>query len=180
MKNFKNSKIYKITSPNTKMIYIGSTCRTLKARFSKHKYKYEQNIKNNKYYCCRSSIIFDCKNPSIELIENFPCKNLEELNKREGEIIRKYLEIGLSVNKQIAGRSHVQYNEEMREYINERQRIYNKKNKEKISEKKKIKYEKNKKIINRKITCECGSVCMARGLNRHLKTEKHKNNLLVN
>ena len=34
--------------------------------------------------------------------ENYPCENEEQLNKREGEIIR---EIG-TVNKQIAGRTH--------------------------------------------------------------------------
>ena len=38
----------------------------------------------------------------IELYENYPCENKEQLNKREGEIIR---EIG-TVNKQIAGRTY--------------------------------------------------------------------------
>ena len=38
----------------------------------------------------------------IELFENFPCNSKEELNKKEGQIIR---EIG-TINKQIAGRTY--------------------------------------------------------------------------
>ena len=41
----------------------------------------------------------------IELYENYPCNSKEELNKREGEVIR---EIG-TLNSNIAGRTKEEY-----------------------------------------------------------------------
>ena len=41
----------------------------------------------------------------IELIENFPCNNIEECRKKEGECIR---ELG-TLNKLIAGRTNQEY-----------------------------------------------------------------------
>ena len=64
------------------------------------------------------------------MYENYPCENKEQLNKREGEIIR---EIG-TVNKQIAGRTYKEYYEDN----------YYEKNKEKIAEQRKKKYGETK------------------------------------
>ena len=51
----------------------------------------------------------------IELYEDCPCDRKEELNKREGQVIR---EIGL-LNKEIAGRTFEEYREDKKEIINE-------------------------------------------------------------
>ena len=55
-----------------------------------------------------------CEAFMIELIENYPCTNMNELHKREGEITR---ELGASLNMRIAGRSHKEYAEEHRDKI---------------------------------------------------------------
>ena len=69
----------------------------------------------------------------IELYEEFSCENKEQLNKREGQIIR---EIG-TLNKRIEGRTPKEYRDSNKELISEKKKIYNKNNKEIISEKKK-------------------------------------------
>jgi hypothetical protein len=63
----------------------------------------------------------------IELYEEFSCENKEQLNKREGQIIR---EIG-TLNKVIAGRTKVEYREDDRDIINEKKKEYNKIHKDK-------------------------------------------------
>ena len=70
------------------------------------KHKCESRIKKNHNRLFYQHID-DWDNWYIELFENFPCNSKEELNKREGEIIR---EIG-TVNKTIAGRTHKEYYE---------------------------------------------------------------------
>ena len=47
----------------------------------------------------------------IELFENFPCNSKEELNKKEGQVIR---EIG-TINKQTAGRTNKEWYEDNKE-----------------------------------------------------------------
>ena len=75
-------KIYKITSPHTDKIYIGSTVQPLKQRFSAHKYEYK---KNN--YNCSSRIIFDFGDCNIELIKDYQCNNKKELEAEEMKYI---------------------------------------------------------------------------------------------
>ena len=93
----------------------------------------------------------------IELYEDFSCENKEQLNKREGEIIR---EIG-TLNKQIAGRTYKEYNDDNKSkrkenYNNNKDKIlqsmkeYRDSNKELISERKKIYNKNNKEIISEK------------------------------
>ena len=72
----------------------------------------------------------------IELYEEFSCENKEQLNKREGQIIR---EIG-TLNKLIAGRTQKEYVEDNKEIISEQRKKYKEKNKEIISEQRKKYY----------------------------------------
>lgn len=104
MPDYSNGKIYTIRNrnDNTK-IYVGSTIQLLHKRFHSHKCKSQkEEHKNNKLYIEMNN---DLSNWYIELYENYPCNNREELNKREGEIIR---EIG-TLNTNIAGRDEYQY-----------------------------------------------------------------------
>ena len=50
-------------------------------------------------------------------------------------------------------------------------------NKEKIKKEDLERYHKNKERLNSKITCECGSIIMARHQVRHCKTITHQNYL---
>jgi glucosamine 6-phosphate synthetase-like amidotransferase/phosphosugar isomerase protein len=56
----------------------------------------------------------------IELIENYPCADKNELNRREGEFIRTMD----CVNKCIAGRTQVEYHADHREERNQSSREY--------------------------------------------------------
>jgi len=83
MPNYSDGKIYKISSPNCDKVYIGSTTLPLYKRFSCH-------LSQSKLKSCKSYLLFDFGNCSIELIENFPCESRIELYRREGEIQKTY------------------------------------------------------------------------------------------
>lgn len=78
MPNYQESKIYKLVCLNTGMIYVGSTTQPLCKRLAGHK------AKTNR---ARSKKIIEGGNYIILLIENFPCNSVEELFKREYEVI---------------------------------------------------------------------------------------------
>ena len=139
---YKNGKIYTIRCKNDDtLLYVGSTVQPLFKRWHQHKKNSinEKSIKYNYplYKKIRETNIEDWY---IELYEEFSCENKEQLNKREGQIIR---EIG-TLNKRIEGRTPKEYRDSNKELISEKKKIYNKNNKEIISEKKKEYREKNK------------------------------------
>ena len=117
----------------------------------------------------------------IELYEEFPCENKEQLTKREGEVIR---EIG-TLNQVVAGRSAKEYFQYNKEKIKEKARQYYKDNNDEILEKKKEyynnvaihNYEMNKEVLlqtrKEKITCECGSTFRKADFSQHIKCKKH-------
>lgn len=111
---FSLSKVYKLTSPNTEKIYIGSTTeRYLSSRLSKHKahYKLGGRYTANK--------ILECDNVKIELLELCPCDNAKQLREKE----RKYIEENkpICINKNIPGRTWKERNqtEEYKNYMKE-------------------------------------------------------------
>jgi len=121
---YENGKIYCIRSPNTDLVYIGSTTQPLSKRFYNHK----KDFKSNKRYK-NSFEILKYGNTYIELIENYPCNSKEELNRREGEIMRNTPN---RCNKTIAGRT-------MKEWIDD--------NKEKLRQLRKERYKNNKETV---------------------------------
>ena len=125
---YHKSKIYTIRSPHTDKFYIGSTTQLLSSRYSKHK-------STLKY--CSSKEIINLGDSYIELLENFKCENREELNKKEGEMIRQYKD--QCVNIQIDGRTNKEWAKD--DYKN---------NKEKYQIRSKIRYENKKDIIIKK------------------------------
>ena len=129
---YQNGKIYTLRSHTTDMIYIGSTCDTLSRRKSSHKLtKRNELSKLDDFY--------------IELLEDFPCKSRDELNKREGEWIR--LNIGNCVNKRIEGRTYKEYVEDNKEKMVEYRKQWRETNKETIVVKSNAYYEANKESI---------------------------------
>ena len=107
---YKNGKIYTIRCKNDdSLIYVGSTVQPLFKRWFEHKSK-----ANNKKYETYNKLLYqkiretNIEDWYIELYEEFSCENKEQLNKREGQIIR---EIG-TLNKQIAGRTSKEYIED--------------------------------------------------------------------
>ena len=112
MPDYSRGKIYTIRSrTDDNLIYVGSTIQALSTRFAGHKAK---SIKNPDYKIYKT-INNNWKDWYIELYETFPCQSKDELNKREGEIIRL---IG-NLNTQIAGRNQQEYNVDNKEKIKE-------------------------------------------------------------
>jgi len=144
---YKNGKIYKIVCNETDEVYYGSTIQTLKERLRGH-------LKER--YFCMSKQILDRNNYYCELVEDYSCNNVYELETRE----KWYILNNECINKLIPART--------KEEIKDRRKNYDKK-----------KYENNKEIINEKrkekTTCDiCGSIVNRGGLKRHQKNKKCK------
>jgi hypothetical protein len=89
-------RIYKITSPQTDTVYIGSTTQTLQKRLSKHKSDYKQ-YQNGKVNYISSYEILKYGDAKIELIDENKYETMTELQYKE----REYIELHKNaVNKQ--------------------------------------------------------------------------------
>lgn len=173
MPNYQNGKIYKIWSPSTELMYIGSTTQKLCSRFTAHKRNYKY-YKNGKYHNVTSFQILEYEDARIDLITECPCDNREQLRQIEGHYIRDLD----CVNKCIPGRTQTQYNQDNKEKILEQVKIYRQNNKENIKEYAKSYYQDNKEKIkeykNQKFDCECGGKYTRDNKPRHERTNKHK------
>jgi hypothetical protein len=125
MPNYQNGKIYAIRSYKTDDIYIVSTIMTLSKRMAKHRVM--------KTFVS-SQLILEHGDAYIELIELCPCNSKEELERREGELIRATPN---TVNIKIAGRTPQEYRDDNKEIIAVKNKVYAEENKEHIKEYKK-------------------------------------------
>ena len=140
---YKNGKIYTIRNYVDDGVYVGSTCNPLHKRFYQHKEKSRGRKSNMKLHQHMRKL--GLSNFYIELHEEYPCKNVQQLRRREGQIMR---ELKSSLNKYIAGRTQKEYYEENKQEILERTKQWHKhyyiKNKEAINAKGKEYRNKNK------------------------------------
>lgn len=143
MPNYNNGKIYKLVSPNTDMIYIGSTCETLKRRFIVHK----SNIKKGVNISSKNMFIWnDC---TIELIEMVKCICRKELLEKEQYYIELYSDYCINIKNACCDIKQVNKNyresEKGKNFIlknKANKAISSKKSREKYKEKLKTKREK--------------------------------------
>ena len=138
-RDYQNGKIYCIRNSTDNDLYVGSTCQALSKRFQKHKDSLTTYKKDRKLYSKMNEIGVD--KFYIELIEEYPCDNVEQLRRREGETIREWKPI---LNKQIAGRTEKEWREDNKEYLKDQKKIYEHENRERLSEYRKDWYEDNK------------------------------------
>ena len=129
MKDYSNGKIYCIRSHQTDDIYIGSTIQPLARRMGNHRKEYKHWLNNNWTYITSFDLLKyeDCY---IELLEDYPCQTRNQLDRCEGEYIRRMK----CVNKRVAGRTTKEYREDNKEKIKEYAKNYREDNKEKIKE----------------------------------------------
>jgi len=180
MSDYSQGKIYMLTSEQTSDVYIGSTKETLEVRFTYHKKHYKGWLEEKPNYCYVTSFEIckydDCK---IQLIENYPCENRKELEKKEGE----YQRMMDCVNKHIAGRTMKEYYEDNKERIQKINKEWREKHKEQTLKKNKEWKENNKEKLKEYITeydknrprikCVCGSEFRKADTKRHQRTQKH-------
>ena len=111
---YQKSKIYKVIDSTYSEFYIGSTTQHfLCNRMASHRANYKY-WRDGKYANCSVFRLFDkygLENCKIELLELYPCDNMDELRQREGYWIRREP----CINKRIAGRSDFEYSRDMRE-----------------------------------------------------------------
>jgi len=198
MPNYENGLIYKLKSVKSSKCYIGSTIQSLIKRFYKHKGDYKQWIQGKGGYMT-SYEIMKLDDIEIELLELFPCKSLKELHTRE----KFHILNNICVNKVIPTRTDIEYYEENKEIILEKQRqryhdniehehsrqkVYYNNNKCAIKVKRDKWYEHNKTYnseyyqnnkdsINErqytKVQCECGLFSQIGNLRRHKQSKRH-------
>jgi len=77
MKDYQNSKIYKIQSKRTEDIYIGSTCHNIFERFYRHLASYKR-WKNGKTNNTTAFEILKYEDAYIDIIETYPCNSKVE------------------------------------------------------------------------------------------------------
>jgi hypothetical protein len=133
MPNYSNSVIYSVRlNDNNKLIYIGSTTQNIAVRFGGHK----RDFKCSLYKFIEKTYNGVWSNCYIELYERFPCNNKEDLNKREGEIMRQIKQDDkyILINKCIAGRTLKEYYNENIDKVLENKKQYRKNNADKIKE----------------------------------------------
>lgn len=198
---YSNGKIYKIISySHPDVVYYGSTVNALNKRMSQHR------ASTNK---TASKQIINFGDAVILLVENFSCKNKEELNRKEGE----YILNNDCINKQIAGRtlkeySHKyyiehkeqiqknrdlpenkiiakEYNQKYRtdnkEEINNQRKIYRDKEENKIAKKEYYELNKEKQVARQseKYDCICGKSVTIGKKSRHNKSQHHIKHLEI-
>ena len=162
MPDYQKGKIYKLWSPQgtEEEIYIGSTCDELRKRKNHHK--------NTNF--CNSRILFEKYDDiRIEVLEEYPCNNKNELIKKEGEYIRN----NKCLNSHIPTRTAKEWYNDNKNYVKEYKKIYQQINKEELAKKQKNYKDKNKEFFREKITCECGCLISRPTIARHQKTLKH-------
>ena len=180
MNKYYNGKIYKITDINYSKCYIGSTCESLSQRMAQHRRNYRHHF-NNPEKTMTSFKLFEeygIENCKIELLENYPCQNKEELLQREGY----YIQSCDCLNRCVAGRSPKEYKKEYnpknQEKIKECLKQWYEKNSEKQKQKAKEYREQNKDTISEKcketVQCCCGAVITKYKLKRHETSKKHQ------
>ena len=144
--DYNNGKIYVIRNHCNDMVYIGSTTQSLSKRFSKH--KCDSKRRTLPLYNAMNEL--DISNFYIELVEEYPCDNREQLCAKEGYYIREFDSYNNGYNGKIEGRSKKEYRKDNIEDILEKQKEYYEENKEDILEKQKQHYQENKEQINNK------------------------------
>lgn len=105
MPDYQKGKIYRIISPSKNLVYYGSTTQSLAQRLAGHKSDYKKYNENNNRRKCSSFLILECEDYKIELIEQYPCNNQQQLFRKEGDYIRD----NECVNICIAGRTEQEY-----------------------------------------------------------------------
>ena len=110
MASYANSCIYTIRSPHTDKYYIGSTRTPLRKRLWEHKRSYNAWCKDNTKLYYTSFEVLKYGDAYIELLEEYPCENVQQLYKKEGEHIRSCK--ADIVNHNVAGRTEKEWAKE--------------------------------------------------------------------
>ena len=199
-----NGKIYKILNDRDDDVYVGSTCVPLSRRMAKHRWCLKSSVSCNRpLYVKMKELGVD--NFYIELLEEYPCDNKEQLNAREGYYIRSMATLNIVIagrsqqeyqadnkdklsdynkkyqetNKEQIHETKQKYHDEHKEEINMKCKKYREEHKEELNQKQKQYRQANKETLNKRFEClVCGGSYLPRHKRVHEQTNKHKEAVL--
>ena len=172
---YRNGKIYKIVNDVDDKIYIGSTCNPLYKRFYDHKSRGKGWQPEFKVYSHLNKVGWD--NVSIILIENYPCKTMDELRARERyhyDQVPFHLRLN-SANPKLTEQDLIDRKNAKEKREAERKAVRDAKEMEEAERRAAefvAKFQAKCQASFIKQHCECGS--RVRGLSAHLKSQKHQ------
>ena len=166
-------KIYKITSPNTELVYVGKTIRTIEQRLRGH-YSASKRYARGLTNYCSSFKVLECGDAVIELLEEIDGETddarretfwINELNACNHVKMTINMSDPVSVAKYMR-----EYREANRDAILEMHRKYREGNKDALRER-----------ALEKVACDnCGRIGSLSNMARHKKTQSCINNPLQN
>ena len=171
MPDYSKTVIYKIVCKDETVdyLYVGSTT-DLKRRKREHKSSCN-NINCKKYNQKNYKEIRDhngFENFEIIKIEDYPCDNIRQAEKREEEF---RINLNADMNSQRCYTTTEQRKLQIKKYRDLNKNILN----EKAKIKSKEYYENNKDQKNQKFDCECGGKYTYQHKSTHIKTKQHQN-----
>lgn len=200
MSNYQQGKIYKIVSPHTDKIYIGSTTKQyLSQRLAKHKSSFKGWQCNKDHYISSFDLI-QLGDVEIILIESYPCNSKDELTARERHWIEQNKE--LITNKNIPSRTDkeraIERYKNNKEDMDKKSKIYQINHTEELKIKREERYNNNKEyykqqtannrenykkrqkeLSSMEYNCICGSVMKKYEKTRHEQSDKHQTYLMI-
>ena len=178
MTDYTKGKIYAIRSiSHPEAVYIGSTVNSLSKRLYCHKSMFNCYANKKRYITSFEVIKYpDC---FIELVENYPCKDKNELTRREGEIIRATK----CVNRVIPHRDVAEYRACNREKIALCKKTHYDLNWHKIADRRRKYYRDNSERLKLeksvKVLCKyCETSTTKSHLSRHCSSARHIKNFI--
>ena len=111
-------RVYKLVSPQTDKVYIGSTKQTLKRRLQGHKHDYARHH-NGTYNYTTSFGILKYADVSIQLLYEGEFACAKEMHIQEGQYIQ--VTVGC-INNRIEGRSIKQWYKDNKHDINDKEK----------------------------------------------------------
>ena len=124
--DYSKAKVYCIRNYNDDDVYVGSTCQPLSKRMADHRMSINSKRDGNMLLYSKMRE-HGANNFYIELLEEYPCNNKEQLRAKEGEYIRSLS----TLNKRIEGRTIEEWRRDNEEYLKEHLKSYYIKNKPK-------------------------------------------------
>ena len=116
-RDYSNGKSYCIRNDVNDDVYIGSTTQLLCKRMAKHRASiHAKKSENVMFYQLMRELGVDAVR--IELLEECPCENREQLQAREGHCIKK---MG-TLNKRVESRTKTEYYEDNKEKLLQNQK----------------------------------------------------------
>jgi hypothetical protein len=162
MPDYQQGKIYKLISPHTDKIYIGSTSEQYLSQRLRNHNKNFKSWQKGLHSNTTSFRLFELGDVEIILLESYPCNSKDELAARERHWIEQNKNLILNIN--IPSRK-----------AKERYQV----NKEKI----KIRIQNNKEHLDsyrkNNFECVCGGNYLYHHKTRHIKSDKHQTYLMI-